>query len=253
MLGDKVPGVQPMTIVDTGYVVEPEEMRARVKQTFKDHDATLQAYHNVWYNAQHTWHYTQFLGVGLMKAPNDLWAYQDLINLHRPTAIIETGTYQGGSALWFAFLMDMLQIEGGRIFTIDFEDHRRCDHPRITFLAGDSTDPDVCAAIADQIGEDERLLISLDADHSAKHVKAELELYAPLTAKGDWLVVEDTNIAWAGDDGDPGARGGLEAYLWKHQGEFRQDVLLERWLLTMHPGGWLQRIMECPHAQEAGR
>ena len=41
--------------------------------------------------------------------------------------------------------------------------------------------------------------------------------------------------------------GGIEDYLAKHPGEFVQDVLCERWLLTMHPGGWLKRVAECPH------
>jgi cephalosporin hydroxylase len=47
--------------------------------------------------------------------------------------------------------------------------------------------------------------------------------------------------------GDRGARGGIEDYIAGHQGEFIQDPLCERWLLTMHPGGWLRRVAECQH------
>ncbi len=44
---------------------------------------------------------------------------------------------------------------------------------------------------------------------------------------GDWLVVEDTNIAWSmvrdgAEVGDRGARGGLQDYVDGHPGEFRQ-------------------------------
>jgi len=223
-------------------------MEGRVVKTREAHGPALQQFHEIWYNCGHTWPYTQFMGVGLMKCPNDLWAYHELIFLHRPTTIIETGTYQGGSALWMAFVMDMLQIEDGHIYTIDLEDRRQCDHPRITFLAGDSTDPAIAAALREEVARaGGSVLVSLDADHSEEHVRKELELYAPFCQVGDRLVVEDTNIAWVGEGGDGGARAGLEGYMRAHPGEWRQDILCERWLLTMHPGGWLQRMAECTH------
>jgi cephalosporin hydroxylase len=246
-----IPGVKPLTVVEADAHCSDAEMARRIAKTRADHAEVLQQYHDVWYTAPHTWHWTHFMGVGIMKCPNDLWMYQELMSAHRPTVVIETGTYSGASALWFAVLMDLLQIEGGHVYSIDFEDHRRVEsHPRITFLGGDSTDPLVRDVIVDDLSTamvDGPKLISLDADHSADHVRKELELYAPLTSVGDWLVVEDTNISWPGEQGDRGARGGVEDYLGKHPGEFRQDVLCERWLLTMNPGGWLRRVAACDH------
>ncbi len=253
----RVPGVAPGTVVETPQVISFEDLAQRVQQTCDEHGALLQAYHDVWYNCGHTWVYTHFLGVSVMKNPNDLWIYQALLTTHRPRVVIETGTYQGGSALWFACLMDGLGIEGGRVYTIDFEDHIKPGqqrHPRITFLAGDSTDAELAASIAEDKPAGP-LLISLDADHTAEHVEKELEIYAPLCAVGDWLVVEDTDIAWddqAGPNGervkgDRGARGGLQAYIDRHPGEWRQDLLCERYLNTCHPGGWLQRMKACEH------
>lgn len=232
-----VPAVPLVTRVGPETEVTFEELARRVVKTRDDHGPLLQKYHEVWYNAEHTWHYTHFLGVGLMKCPNDLWMYQALMAQFRPRTVIETGTYQGASALWFAFLMDMLRIEGGRVFTIDVADQRKCGHPRITFLDGDSTDPALVEAVKEQV--EGPLLISLDSDHSSQHVKRELDLWAPLCQLGDWMVVEDTNISW---DEQLGARGGLEEYLRAHPGEWQQDVLCERYLLTMNPGGWLQRV-----------
>ncbi len=284
MKGDVIDGVKPATIVQLGEV-SIEHLEGELRRTQEQHGRLLADYHKVWYEASFTWPYTHFLGIGMMKCPNDLWAYQALMTKHKPKTIIETGTYAGASALWFAFLMDMLRIEGGRVFTVDFEDHRtdpRIQHPRITFLAGNSVDPTLVEAIKREV--DGPVLVCLDSDHSAKHVREELELYAPICKVGDWLVVEDTNIGWSDgkdhtvtfkgdlgkctcgmqfmlmtemrggekikcphDKNDLGARGGLIEYMDQHPEEWRQDILSERYLLTMNPGGWLQRVGECAH------
>ena len=240
-------GPKPTTIVLPPALISFEDMEARVKATREQHDKTLQDFHKVWYESGHTWVWTSFLGVGMMKNPMDLWVYQELITKIRPKTILETGTFAGGSALWFAVLMDALDITDGRVITVDLDAHRRCQHDRIPFVAGDSTNPALAAALMAEL--EHPLLISLDADHSAAHVRKELELYAPAVQVGEYLVVEDTNISW---DDEPGARGGLESYLRAHEGEFRQDVLCEHFLLTMHPGAWLQRIAPCEH-QESSR
>ncbi|MES2360036.1 MAG: CmcI family methyltransferase [Gemmatimonadota bacterium] len=260
----------------------------RVKKSREENGDLLQRYHDLWYSSGHTWHYTHFLGVGMMKCPNDIWMYQDLMSRLRPQVVVETGTYQGGSALWFAFLMDMLRINGGRVLTVDIKDYRKTwfvQHPRITYFNGNSADPEMAEAVESQLPEQGGRLVVLDSDHSERHVRDELELYAPMLRVGDWLVVEDTNIGWGvehkvtlpdsitggyrcscgqiflsnavsidqvkcpKDDntGDRGARGGVQDYMDEHPGEFVQDLLSERYLLTMNPGGWMQRVKECEH------
>src|SRR5215469_11286078 len=199
---------QPLTVVDDETSCPIEVLVERLHQSRKGNADLLQRYHDLWYESGHTWHYTHFLGVGLMKCPNDLWIYQDIISKLRPTSIVETGTYQGGSALWFAFLMDMLRIKDGRVLTVDIKDYRKTwfvNHPRITYLHGNSADPELASAIKEQLDErpGPRLFV-LDSDHSAEHVHNELTLYAPMARVGDWVVVEDTNIAWGGDGGDRG-------------------------------------------------
>jgi cephalosporin hydroxylase len=188
----------------------------------------------------------------MMKCPNDIWMYQDLMTKLRPQVVIETGTYQGGSALWFAFLMDMLRIKNGYVYTVDIKDYTKTwlvKHPRIVFCEGNSVNPSIVRYIEQSLPEEGGRLVVLDSDHSAEHVYNELTFYAPMLRVGDWLVVEDTNIGWTDNNGggDRGARGGVQDYMDQHPGEFTQDLLSERYLLTMNPGGWMQRVKECEH------
>ena len=281
---------QPLTVVDDVTACSIDTLVERVKTSRAVHSDLLQRYHDVWYESGHTWHYTHFLGIGLMKCPNDLWIYQDLIARVKPTVIVETGTYQGGSALWFAFLLDMMRIKSGHVITVDIKDWRKSPdvlHPKITYLEGNSADPALAAEIETMLPKLGPRLFVLDSDHSAEHVRQELEFYAPMTRVGDWIVVEDTNISWSAgthkvtahpsswsgmsvyrcscghswpmravawtnprcpnDHGDAGARGGVTDYLLAHQGEFEQDILCERYLLSMNPGGWLHRVRACDH------
>lgn len=238
------PAVDPFTVVSCDPVTRTQ-IEDRVKKTRAEHGDLLQQYHEVYYNSGHTWCFTQFLNMGVMKSPNDLWAYQELITRYRPKTIIETGTCAGGSSVWFAFIMDALGIDG-RVWTIDYKDQRQGTHPRVAFIRGDSTSPVLAEDIIRQI--EYPLLVSLDADHSEAHVRKELELYAPAVQVGDWIVVEDTNISWE-YAGERGARAAVEEYLRAHPGEFRQDVLSERWLYTANPGGWLQRVAD--HVSDA--
>lgn len=232
----------PMTVVKDDASMTLSELAERIAKTRADYGELLLKYHEVWYECGHTWVYTNFLGVGMMKSPTDLWAYHDIMVNHKPEVVIETGTYHGGSALWFAFLMECLGIDG-RVYTIDIEDRLNCSHPKVIPIASDSRNPQLVESLKSELG-DKRMLVVLDSDHSEAHVRSELDLYAPLTRVGDWLVVEDTNIGWTDGmgGGDRGARGGLEDYLRAHPGEFEQDIISERYLLTMHPGGWLQRV-----------
>ena len=58
-----------------------------------------------------------WLGYRMQKNPLDLIAYHNIIYDLRPDLLIETGTWHGGSALYFATLMD--QLNHGIVFTVD--------------------------------------------------------------------------------------------------------------------------------------
>jgi cephalosporin hydroxylase len=180
-----------------------------------------------------------WLGYELVKTPQDLWIYQELLVRTRPDVILETGTYKGGSALFLAMILD--HIGQGRVVTIDIEPRAgRPEHPRITYITGSSTDPAVVAAVT-RLAHG-RVMVILDSDHHADHVHAELVAYSPLLRAGDYLIVEDTNVNGHPTRADfgPGPMEGLEKFLGGND-EFVVDAQCERFMLTMHPRGFLRR------------
>lgn len=219
-------------------------MRRDVAVLQSQHRDTIDAFHKVWYNAYFTHGMTYFEKVPLLKNPLDLWVYQEIIFDLRPSLIIETGTAYGGSALFFARQLE--KLGQGSVVTIDVAPHHELPrHPRITYLPGSSVDERIVALVTARARAHERVMVVLDSDHSAAHVTAELQAYAPLVTLGQYLVVEDTNINGHPVDlhwkGGPGPRAAVDAFLPQYP-EFERDVLPERYLLTMHPGGWLRRF-----------
>src|SRR5438876_353207 len=60
-----------------------------------------------------------WFGHHLMKCPLDLWIYLELLVRTCPDIDIETGTFHGGSALYFATILD--HLVHGRVLTIVIE------------------------------------------------------------------------------------------------------------------------------------
>ena len=218
------------------------DARTAIAAQKAEHAETIAAFHRIWYASPYTWGMAYWQGKPLLKCPMDLWSYQEIIYSLRPNLIIETGTAFGGSALYFAHLLDL--CGEGEIVSIDLDPAENLpDHKRCWFVKGSSVDPDVVAYLAKR-AKGKRVMVVLDSDHSAAHVTRELDAYAPMVSQGQFLVVEDTNINgrpvpidWKGG---PGPGIAVDAWLPNHP-EFERDVLAERGLLTMHPGGWLRR------------
>lgn len=202
-------------------------------------------FHRFWYDTDR-YASVRWFGHECWKYPTDLLIYAELVHELRPRTIIETGTYRGGSTLFLAHLLDLLG-DGG-VVSIDIHNdddigpdprgNLRPVHPRIHYLRGSSIDPVIVAETCALIDGAEPVLVILDSDHTAPHVAAELDIYAPLATV---VIVEDTNLghevlpAWG-----PGPREAVDAWLLDHP-EWYADRELERLLLTCAPGGFLRR------------
>lgn len=180
-------------------------------------------------------------GARVIKCPLDLWIYQELLFELEPDLIIETGTMYGGSAFYFASLLDLLGK--GEIVTIDKNLREgRPEHPRITYLTGSSTAPDMVQEARRRAEGPGVVMVLLDSNHKAGHVLEELRAYHELVTPGSYLVVEDTNINGhpvAADFG-PGPMEALDQFLDEND-DFEVDHQREKFLLTFNPHGWLRK------------
>lgn len=207
----------------------------------------LEGYHR-WYHDRRVWQDTSWLGAACLKSVSDMWNYQEIITELRPALVIEFGTNEGGATLFFATVLGELR-DDFQILTVDVEpdraDPRLSRHPNITVMGCSSAEPEVGDAIVELRSEyGGPVFAILDSDHSKTHVLAELELITPLLERGDYLVVEDTNINGhpVRPDWGEGPWEALAQFEQENPGAFIHDRDRERKFgFTFAPNGFLVR------------
>lgn len=200
-------------------------------------------FHKLYYHhyRHQTWEDTRWLGSRVLKNPFDLWSYQEVVWETRPDVIVETGTHDGGSTLFFASLLDL--VGGGRVLSVDFDPKPGLpEHPRIEYRRDSSLSEGTLAWVAKACTGGARVMVVLDSDHSRDHVLAELRAYAGFVTPGCYLVVEDGNVGGhpVYREHGPGPTEALAAFL-AEDSRFEPDPRRERFLMTFNPGGWLRR------------
>jgi len=250
-----------------------KEVINRIKDISKDDE--LKKMSNQWISniAKYKWAYNfSWLGRPAIQFPNDAWAIQELIWKIRPDLIIETGIAHGGSLIFSASMLALLDIceaiDSGTVFDpknskrkvlgldIDIRQHNRVAieaHPmssRIQMIQGSSIAPEVIDQVKSIAKNYQRVLVCLDSNHTHDHVLAELEAYAPLTTVGSYCVVFDTVVEdmpetmfpdrpW-GPGNNP--KTAVREFLKTHS-EFEIDKQIQnKLLITVAPDGYLKRI-----------
>ncbi len=173
----------------------------------------------------------------------DLWTIQEVIVSLRPALLLECGTNRGGSALFYAHLFDLLGH--GRVVSIDIERLHDISHPRIDFLIGDSTAPAMVEQVAEMVEDAQGpVMVILDSDHSEAHVRRELDCYAPFVTPNSYFLVQDGVIDTLSSfaSARPGPLPAIKSFL-NSRDDFTVDhALCDRFPVTHHPLGWLQRV-----------
>lgn len=172
----------------------------------------------------------------VMKFPQDMILYAQAIFKNKPDWIVETGTYQGGSALFFA---DLLSITGGQgVITIDSRMRSLTTHERVKQIISNSTDLAMFRRLRHALKGKGSVMVSLDAKHATDHVRQELKLYSQIVTPGQYLVVED---CWTGSNAEPYTpHKAVQDFLAESKG-FTMESPEDQFIFAVTRGGWLKK------------
>jgi len=203
-----------------------------------------------------------WLGVPIIQAPQDLQALQEIVWEVKPDLIIETGIAWGGSLIFSASILAILEvcgaIERGEVIGIDIDirPHNKeaiLAHPlskKITMFEGSSIDEKIVGQVKERAKNKKGVLVCLDSNHTHAHVLAELKAYAHLVSVGSYCIVGDTGIEdlpeGTTNDRPWGKGNNPKTAVWeflKTHTEFEIDKSIEnKLLITASPDGYLKRV-----------
>ncbi|MCP1838483.1 cephalosporin hydroxylase [Bradyrhizobium sp. USDA 4524] len=131
-----------------------------------------------------------YKGLVNIKNPFDLSLYTRLIWEIQPRTILELGSFQGGSGLWFADQMSMLCEKPGEVHSFDLHTtriHANAKHPLLTFHQIDLSDAEAF---------DKSLLMRLPhpwlvIDDAHVQVFSIFSYLSGVLVSGDYYVIED--------------------------------------------------------------
>ena len=196
----------------------------QIQSEDKEFSALSQQWINKANSLKYSYHFN-WMGRPIIQYPTDIMALHEIIYKTKPAFIIETGIAHGGSVIFNASQLALLDLvsplpngKKRHVFAIDIDirEHNRKkleEHPLghyFTLYEGSSTDSNVIKKIEQDIvrvneNSDDGMVI-LDSNHTHDHVLKELKLFEKFVGSGSYLVVFDTiiefleNTSWPGRD-----------------------------------------------------
>jgi len=189
----------------------------------------------------------------------------EIIFLSKPDIIVETGIAHGGSLIFYASLLSLLDLMEGidpfesprKVIGIDIDIRSHNlkaikNHPlkfKIDLIEGSSIDTFIYKKVKEKIKKENKVFVSLDSNHTEDHVYEELNLYADLVSKGSYCVVFDTliedlpkgtfpNRPW--DKGN-NPKTAIEKWISKHPNFQVCNQIDNKLLISCSPKGYIKR------------
>jgi len=196
----------------------------------------------------------EWFGVPIIQTSEDIVLMQELIFKLKPDFIIEIGIAHGGSLIYYASLMELLNK--GQVIGVDIEirEHNRKvieAHPmfkRIEMIEGSSTSAKTIKEVSKRLPKNSKVVVCLDSDHIKDHVLRELELYKEFIPPGFYFVVFDTNTSELARLGvcdskyiNNGPKEAVEEFLEKND-NFEIDKEYNKLYVSTSENGYLRRI-----------
>ena len=191
---------------------------------------------------------TGYKGVRLQKSPLDLALYLQLLQRLQPRTVIEVGTLDGGSAVWFADQMQALGLEA-KLISVDKTSRPLLRDARVRFLEGDALRLE--APLDDALLADlpRPWLVIEDSAHTYDVCLAVLRFFDRHLALGDYIVVEDGILRHLPGAAyrryEDGPSRALAAFLAERGAVYEVDRSLCDFYghnMTYNPSGYLRRI-----------
>jgi cephalosporin hydroxylase len=148
-------------------------------------------------------------GIPLMKNVFDFAMYPMLLAELKPFSIFEVGSGLGASAMWFADNMASLGTKGS-VHSVDLI-KVQIEHPSVNFYQGDCSNPERLFDADLLLSAPHPWLVIEDAHHN---VAAILEHFHKFLLRGDYLVIEDSDVK----------REGIREFLGAHPGNYLVDT-----------------------------
>ena len=232
-------------------------------------DTDLLSATRAWFSMANSHGYSynfECFGRPLIQYPQDIVQVQELISRVAPDLIIETGIAHGGSIVLSAAMLCLLDVMEGvdprssqrKVVGVDIDirEHNRKaldEHPlrfKMELIEGSSVNPDIIKQVRSQAVDVERILVSLDSNHTHEHAIAELNAYADLVSVGSYCIMFDTVIedlpagSFPDRPWDVGDNPKTAVYEWlKTHPEFEIDKEIDnKLLISVAPDGYLKRI-----------
>lgn len=227
-------------------------------------DASMQFIHQATL-PQYSYNFS-WLGRPIIQYPPDIIGMQEIIWSVQPDLIIETGIARGGSLIFSASILALLDLcypdqnksVERKVLGVDIEirSHNKIAieaHPlsnRIEMIEGSSIDDSVVEQVKTVAANHQTILVCLDSNHTHDHVLKELEAYSPLVTLGSYCVVFDTIIddlpepllgdrSW-GPSNNP--KTAVHQFLQSnHQFMIDKDIH-HKLQITVAPDGFLKRV-----------
>lgn len=147
------------------------------------------------YTYQFSW-----MGIPIIKLPDDVMVLQEFYHDYRPTAVVEIGVARGGGIALAHSLMFLNELPVNilgidlKIFPHTITALSNLLKNGVELFESDSTSNESIAKITQHIKGHERILVTLDSDHTHAHVLKELKSISDLLPTGSVICVADTVV-----------------------------------------------------------
>lgn len=196
-----------------------------------------------------------WMGIPIVKLPEDIMVIQEFYFEYKPTAVIEVGVARGGSVALAISLQKLNEITPNVLgLDIKIYEHTQLalkdflDKGYLKLVQTDSTSNLAEQELKNFISGHERIFAILDSNHSHAHVTKELELFDKILPVGSVILVADGIIEHLPERDDrPWGKGdnpltATNKFLEKNKNWVKLSKFSKRSLFSEFRDGWITKI-----------